>query len=83
MLKLGDFVRPRPEWIGDPNNVPNGRVRAFGMSGFAVYVGAERRAFGAYVFDLVDNPADEDMATSIQEVPTRPVQADLFAQIED
>jgi hypothetical protein len=26
-LKIGDEVRPRPEWRDDPNCVPHGRVR--------------------------------------------------------
>jgi hypothetical protein len=26
-FKVGDRVRPRPEWRDDPNKVPTGRVR--------------------------------------------------------
>jgi hypothetical protein len=53
-FKIGDMVRPRPEWHGDPNEVPSGRVRkveVFGEDG-ALYVGDERRAFAGYVFEV-------------------------------
>lgn len=52
-FRVGDMVKPRPEWIGSPNNVPSGRVREvakFGEDG-ALYVEGERRAFAAYVFE--------------------------------
>lgn len=83
MLKLGDFVKPKPEWIGDPNSIPTGRVRALEMSGFAVYVGDAKQAFAHYVFDVVDNPTEEELAKPAQEGTTRPAMLDLFAQIED
>lgn len=50
---IGDLVRPKPEWLGSPNNVPSGRIREiapFGEDG-ALYVGDERRAFAGYVFE--------------------------------
>ncbi len=50
---VGDRVRPKPEWIGSPNNVPSGIVREiapWGKDG-ALYVGDERRAFAAGVFE--------------------------------
>lgn len=49
---IGDFVVPRPEWLGSPNKVPSGRVRALSPKGSieALYVGEERRAFATYVF---------------------------------
>ncbi len=50
---VGEYVVPKPEWIGSSNNVPSGRIRAiapWGKEG-ALYVGDERRAFAAYVFD--------------------------------
>jgi hypothetical protein len=53
-FKVGDMVRPRPEWRGDPNDVPTGpvrRIELFGDDG-ALYVGDERRAFAGYVFEL-------------------------------
>lgn len=68
MITLGTIVKPRPEWIGDPNNVPTGQVRALAMSGRAAYVGDEPRAFATYVFDVVEPD---------------PEQTDMFAQIED
>lgn len=52
---VGDIVKPKPEWIGDPNNVPSGRIvkiESFGRDG-AIHVEGERRAFAAYVFELV------------------------------
>jgi hypothetical protein len=51
-FKLGDWVEPRPEWIGDPNEVPSGRVYAvapWGTDG-AFYVGDDARAFASHVF---------------------------------
>ncbi len=50
---VGDRVRPKPEWIGSSNNIPSGIVREiapWGKAG-ALYVGDERRAFAAYVFE--------------------------------
>lgn len=53
-FKIGDRVRPRPEWKDDPNKVPTGVVRLIAPFGDgALYVGNERRAFAAYVFELV------------------------------
>jgi hypothetical protein len=55
-FKVGDKVRPRLEWREDPNRVPSGRVREiapFGEDG-ALYVGDERRAFAAHVFEFED-----------------------------
>jgi hypothetical protein len=57
-FKAGDHVRPKPEWVGDPNEVPTGVIRAiepFGK-GQALYVGQERRAFACYVFDPDPEP---------------------------
>lgn len=51
-FKVGDLVRPKPEWRGV---VPRGRVRkieTWGNDG-VLHVGKERRAFAAYVFDRV------------------------------
>ena len=48
-FKLGDRVRPRPEWKDDPNNVPSGRIvwiEPLGEDG-AIHVEGERRAFAA------------------------------------
>jgi hypothetical protein len=53
LFKIGDCVRPKPEWKGDPNRIPTGTVRkveAWGSEG-AIYVGDERRAFATYVFE--------------------------------
>jgi hypothetical protein len=53
---VGDLVRPKPEWSDTPNNAPSGRVRGiatWGKDG-ALYVGDERRAFAAYVFERED-----------------------------
>jgi hypothetical protein len=55
---IGDCVKPKPEWEGDPNCVPSGSVRAvasFGKDG-AIYVIGDHRAFAAYVFDKADSP---------------------------
>ncbi len=51
---VGDRVEPKLELIGDPNEVPCGRVReiaSWGKEG-ALYVGEDHRAFAAYVFKL-------------------------------
>ena len=51
--RVGDKMRPRPEWRDDPNKVPSGRIvriEPWGDDG-AIYVEAERRAFAAYVFE--------------------------------
>lgn len=56
----GDIVKPKPEWIDDPNNIPSGRVRKvepFGADG-AVYVEGDHRAFCGYVFDQVIESPD-------------------------
>lgn len=66
LFAVGDFVKPKPEWIGDPNNVPTGIVREvvpWGDVG-AIYVEGERHAFAAYVFDKVDLPTDEQGSAS-------------------
>jgi hypothetical protein len=50
---IGDFVKPKPEWDGDPNRMPSGRVRAiapWGRDG-AIYVDGDHRAFAADVFE--------------------------------
>ena len=55
-IGVGDYVRPKPEWIGDPNQVPTGlvtHVAPWGR-GVAVYVGDELRAFADYVFEVLD-----------------------------
>lgn len=55
-LAVGDIVRPKPEWVGSPCNIPTGRVRAvlsFGTHG-AVYVEGHQRAVAGYVFDKVE-----------------------------
>ena len=54
-MEVGDQVEPRPEWRDDPNRIPSGRIvriETFGKDG-AIYVEGERRAFAAYVFQLV------------------------------
>lgn len=54
-FSIGDIVKPKPEWVGDPNNVPFGRIiriAPWGKCG-AIYVEGERRAFAAYVFERV------------------------------
>lgn len=46
-IKVGDRVRPRPEWRGDPNNIPSGRVikrEPFGRCG-AFLIEGDHRAF--------------------------------------
>jgi hypothetical protein len=50
---VGDVVKPKPEWAGNPNEVPSGRVREvapWGNEG-ALYVGGEPRAFAASTFE--------------------------------
>jgi hypothetical protein len=52
-FEIGDHVRPKSEWKDDPNRIPTGvvrRIEPWGDGG-ALYVGAERRAFAAYVFE--------------------------------
>jgi hypothetical protein len=55
-FSVGDRVRPKPEWIGDPNNIPTGRIRAIAVWGRdgAFYVGDDDRAFAAYVFEAAE-----------------------------
>jgi hypothetical protein len=52
-FKIGDRVQPKPEWHNDPNKIPTGIVRKIELWGSegALYVGDERRAFAAYVFE--------------------------------
>ena len=53
-FKVGDQVKPRPEWREDPNRIPSGRIvriEPWGDVG-AIYVEGEHRAFAAYVFAL-------------------------------
>jgi hypothetical protein len=54
-FRVGDYVRPRPEWRDDPNKIPAGLVRKiepWGEVG-ALHVGDGQRVFTAYVFELV------------------------------
>ena len=54
MIRVGDQVKPRPEWIDDPNDIPTGcviKIEPWGDDG-AIYVAGERRAFAAYVFEV-------------------------------
>jgi hypothetical protein len=55
-FKLGDRVRPRPEWRDDPNRILSGVVRKIEPWGDekAIYVDDERRAFAGYVFERVE-----------------------------
>lgn len=77
-FEIGDVVRPRAEWIGDPNNVPSGPVVArapWGNEG-SFYVGDEKRAFAAYVFELVSprprgNKAAGDRKIAKENSPAR------------
>jgi hypothetical protein len=52
-FKIGDLVRPRPEWKNDPNRIPTGTVRSIEVwgDGGAIYVEGEQRAFAGYVFE--------------------------------
>ena len=52
-LGVGDRVQPRSEWIGDPNNVPSGRIVQIEPWGeaAAIHVEGEPRLFAAYVFE--------------------------------
>ena len=55
-LKVGDLVRPRPEWREDPNRIPSGRIvriEPWGDEG-AVFVAGEQRAFAAFVFERIE-----------------------------
>ena len=54
VYKIGDTVRPRSEWIGDPNNIPSGRIVQIEPRGDegAIYVEGKRRALAAYKFEL-------------------------------
>jgi hypothetical protein len=51
---IGEVVQPRPLWIGNPNNIPTGRVRASVKWGgtYAIYVEGDHRAFVSEVFEL-------------------------------
>jgi hypothetical protein len=63
-FKTGDLVCPRLEWKDDPNRIPAGTVRKIELWGDegAIHVGAERRAFAAYVFELESEREDIQMA---------------------
>jgi hypothetical protein len=52
-FSIGDIVKPKPEWISDPNNVPSGRILKIESSGDdgAIHVERERRAFAGNVFE--------------------------------
>jgi hypothetical protein len=58
MIKVGDRVRPKPEWRNTPNKIPSGVVvcvERWGR-GVVVYVGSSPRAFADFVFE----PATEE-----------------------
>jgi len=68
---VGDIVRPKPEWVGSSNNVPSGpvrRIESWGKDG-ALYVGDEKRAFAAYVFERVDPNADLPLFAAADSIP--------------
>jgi hypothetical protein len=49
-------VCPKPEWIGDPNNIPSGRIvqiELWGDEG-AIHVESSRRVFAGFVFELLE-----------------------------
>ena len=53
---IGERVRPKAEWLGDPNEIPTGRVRAIARWGNdgAFYVEGDYRAFAVYVFEAAE-----------------------------
>jgi hypothetical protein len=56
MIRIGDRVKPKPEWRDDLNRIPSGCVREvvpWGHCG-VVYVEGDHRGFIADVFDLVE-----------------------------
>ena len=59
--EIGDTVRPKPEWMDDPNNIPSGRIMQIEPWGGedAIHVEGEKRAFAGFVFELGD--AKEDL----------------------
>jgi len=66
MIRVGDKVRPRPEWCDDANRVPYGRVRAvvpWGDCG-VIYVEGDHRGFYAGIFEIDDYDANADFAGS-------------------
>lgn len=70
LFAIGDHVRPKPEWITDPNNVPAGRVvkiEPWGNEG-ALHIEGERRVFAAHVFERMPSEYDgqDDLAKSIE-----------------
>ena len=80
MFKIGDYVKPKPEWTVPPFNVvPSGRIDAFEMNGIAAYVGG--RAFGTYVFDLDENPTEQPPA--IEPPVKTPAQQELQLSREE
>ena len=74
-FRVGDHVRPRPEWKDDPNNIPSGvvrRIEPWGDVG-ALYVGDERRAFAAYVLEHTDDGTERsEMIAEAQEAGQAP-----------
>jgi len=69
MIRVGDKVRPRPEWRDDANRVPYGHVRAvvpWGDYG-VIYVEGDHRGFCASVFEIDDYDANADFAGSLDD----------------
>ena len=65
IFAVGDMVQPKPEWAGDPNEIPTGKIVKIEGRGNnqAIYVEGERRAFAGYVFDRANaEPAATDLA---------------------
>jgi hypothetical protein len=54
--EIGDMVCSKPEWTDGPNNIPTGRIvqiKPWDGEG-AIHVEDEKRAFAAYVFELLE-----------------------------
>jgi hypothetical protein len=69
MIRVGDKVRPRPEWRDDANRVPYGRVREvvpWGDCG-VIYVEGDHRGFYAGIFEIDDYDAIADFAGSLED----------------
>jgi len=64
MIRVGDKVRPQPEWRDDANRVPYGHVREVVPSGDCgvIYVEGDHRGFCASVFEIDDYDANADFA---------------------
>lgn len=71
-FKLGDIVRPKPEWIGSMAPLPTGRIVQFEMAGQALHIEGERIVTGSYVFDRINLLTCEFCGEKVTQVEVMP-----------